>query len=178
MSASDQRLDPNETFDILSSARRRYVISILHRRGEPIELTELAEEIAALEGDVTVDDLGKQQRKRVYVSLYQTHVPKLADAGIVTYDSDAGTVALARGSREVDAYLTQRSGTGRWGTYYLSFSVFVGGLLALVIADVGVFAQIPAAVVAAITVVGFGSLALRQHLSERSGTLEPVEFGD
>jgi hypothetical protein len=178
MLASDQSLNQDEVFDILSSARRRYAISILNRRDEPIELTALAEEIAALEGDTTVEELDKQQRKRVYVSLYQTHVPKLADAGIVNYDSEAGTVELAGGASEIDTYLTQRSESADWGRYYLSFSLAVGGLLVLAVTDVAFFTQVPDLLIAGVAVVGFGLLALAQYVSERDGKRPPPELSE
>jgi hypothetical protein len=173
MLGSDQRLNQDEVFDILSSARRRYAISILSRQDEPIKLTRLAEEIAALEGDTTVEDLDKQQRKRVYVSLYQTHVPKLADAGIVDYDSDAGTVELTEGVGAVDTYLSQPSEPAQWYLYYLGFSAVAGLFLLVTIADVGPFGGVPDLLAAAVTIVGLTAIALAQFLSERSGGPPP-----
>jgi hypothetical protein len=57
-------------------------------------LNELAEQIAGDENDIGVEDLSSQQRKRVYVSLHQNHLPKMDDMGVVDYDRDRGTIAL------------------------------------------------------------------------------------
>lgn len=176
MLASDTQLDQDVVFDILSSARRRYAISILNRRGEPMELTELAEEIAALEGDTTVEDLTKQQRKRVYVSLYQTHVPKMEEVGIVTYDQDDGTVALAEGVDAVDEFLTEPDATRHWPNYYLALSLVAGAVLVVTIFDVGPFAAVSDALVAGLTVLAFLALTAVQYAMETVYNDSPPEI--
>lgn len=169
MSASEGSLGQDEVFEILSSARRRYAISILLQNDEPMALTELAEEIAAIEGDTTVGDLEKQQRKRVYVSLYQTHIPKLADAGVVDYDADSGNVTLARGAQEIDTYLSEGNEQRSWQQFYLGLSLIIGVVLVLNVAGVSLFGMIPAAAVAAVAVIGFGLLGIAQYvLSDNS----------
>ena len=55
---------------------------------------ELAERVAAEENGVPREELSSAQRKRVYVSLYQTHVPKMEDAGLVDYDQETSMVSL------------------------------------------------------------------------------------
>ena len=89
-SSNTEQLSRDEVYDILSNARRRFVIYFLRDRREPVELSELSDRVAAWENDVPVEELTDQQVKRVYVSLYQTHIPKLEDTGIVEYDSDSG----------------------------------------------------------------------------------------
>jgi DNA-binding transcriptional ArsR family regulator len=117
---SDPQLSQDLVFDLLSSPRRRMVLYYLRRYGEASTVTELAEEIAALEYDVDVEELSRQQQKRVYVSLYQTHVPKLAEAGVVDYDKDTGEVTLTDRARAVDIYLTPRKTPDYpWHYHYL-----------------------------------------------------------
>jgi predicted transcriptional regulator len=41
----------------------------------------------------------------VYVSLYQTHVPKLVDESVVTHDDDSKRVALTGPWRQLVAHL-------------------------------------------------------------------------
>lgn len=166
MPASDTQLDQDVVFDILSSARRRYAISILNQRAKPMQLTELAEEIAALEMDCAVDELTKQQRKRVYVSLYQTHVPKMEEVGIVSYDADDGTVELASGVNAVDEFLTEPEQTYTWYRYYLGLSLVAGGLLLLTVLDIAVFGALSDVLVAGVTIVAFLTLAGAQYVTE------------
>ena len=84
-------LTVGEICDLLSSARRRAALRLLLARddGDGVPLGELTDAIAAHEADVDDPDaVGDQQRKRVYVSLYQCHLPALADAGVVETGRD------------------------------------------------------------------------------------------
>lgn len=127
-------LSQDEIFDLLSSPRRRYVIYHLQQHGEPIELGRLADEVAAWENETSVEELTSQERKRVYVSLYQTHIPKLEEIGIVDYDADEGTVAVGDRLTEVGRHLTTEEDETRWDVYYLIIaiaSVLVYAILSL-----------------------------------------------
>jgi DNA-binding transcriptional ArsR family regulator len=126
---SDEQLSRDQVFDILSSPRRRYVLYYLREYGGPVELTDLAEKLAAWENDTTVEALPPQARKRVYVSLYQTHVPKLEEAGLIVYDSDSGELALAEDDSPVDPYLGEQTKERPWYLYYLAAIVASAGLL-------------------------------------------------
>lgn len=80
-------IDPGEAFEMLQSPRRRAVIEALDRDPE-WTLSDLAEHVAAVENDCARESLESQQRKRVYVALYQTHLDKLDDAGVLAFDGD------------------------------------------------------------------------------------------
>lgn len=104
---SDPSVAPLEldvVFEILKNPRRRQVVQQLRDHGET-ELGELAEFIAADENDTTVEALSADERKRVYIGLYQTHLPKMDDAGVVTYDQDRGVVAPGPAIDQLTAYL-------------------------------------------------------------------------
>lgn len=106
MSADDAHsLSRDTIFDVLSSRRRRFVLEYLRSESEPGNLTEIATAMAASEADTTPEQLESHERKRAYVSLYQTHIPRLADEGVVTYDPDTGRVALSSSTDEVLQYL-------------------------------------------------------------------------
>ena len=62
----------------LSTPRRRHVLRLCEPE-EPTGIGVLAEEIAAIENGVPRSAVTGQQRKRVYVSLYQTHLDKLQE---------------------------------------------------------------------------------------------------
>ena len=137
MASGDTELSQDEIFAILSNPRRRYVLYFLNQHETAIELTDLAEHVAAWENDTTVEELNSKERKRVYVSLYQTHVPKLADHGLIDYDPESGMVRQTESSRRVDQYLdTDESGI-RWERVYAGLAI-VSALLLL-----GVVLQLP-----------------------------------
>lgn len=76
-------LSQDQVFEVLKSPRRRYALYYLRREGGIVELSDLTDQVAVWENDTTPSGLTSEQRKRVYISLYQTHLPKLDDAGIV-----------------------------------------------------------------------------------------------
>lgn len=76
-------------FDLLSNARRRHVLELLGDHDGETSFRELTDAVARREMG---EPVSYDQRKRVYVSLRQSHLPRLADAGVVEYDRDRGTV--------------------------------------------------------------------------------------
>lgn len=52
----------------------------------PYSAGDLAEAIAAIELDKEITELDAQERKRVYITLIQLHLPKLDELGAIAYD--------------------------------------------------------------------------------------------
>jgi hypothetical protein len=86
-------LDRDAAFALLSNRRRRLLLCLLVRHGESLYLSAAAREIAGRGGS---DD---EAYRSVYVSLYQTHAPRLAAEGIVHYDEDERTIRLVHSQR-------------------------------------------------------------------------------
>jgi DNA-binding transcriptional ArsR family regulator len=111
-----RRLSKDTLFEIVKNRRRRDALSYLKRRDGEATLGELAEHIAAKENGVEVGALSSSQRKRVYIGLYQCHLPKLAEAGVVDFDKDRGDVRLRPAATQLDAYLGD--GAADTGTHW------------------------------------------------------------
>lgn len=113
-------LSQNEAYDLLSNPRRRFVISHLRKHGDPMSVSDLSDAVAAWENDAPVGELTDRQVKRVYVSLYQTHLPKLRDAGLLDYDQEAGVVSATSAVNELDSYMPESKQTDRrWPLVYV-----------------------------------------------------------
>jgi len=121
-------------FDLLGNSRRRRVLRHLLDERE-ITLTNLSARIAAWENDTAVADLSSRQRKQVYSSLYQTHVPRLSDHDLVTYDAEERVVKLT-GDREyvrrfLDVQEPQPGGSSyQWSRYFLWTAVIGSAVIA------------------------------------------------
>jgi len=176
MGSSEEQLSKDTIFDILSNPRRRYVLYYLKQESEAIELTELAEHVAAWENETDVESLENQERKRVYVSLYQTHIPKLADVGLVDYDEDTGTVSLTGDATVMDEYLSDTESETQWQLVYLSEVVVGGAFLLLTIFDVGPFGVIPEAFVSVVVLVLFAGTAIAHVVYRRQSRTVPPEL--
>ncbi|WP_458208032.1 DUF7344 domain-containing protein [Haladaptatus sp. NG-SE-30] len=81
----------NETFELLSNPRRRYVLYHLMAESECVDPDDLAERIANWEANDTSDD-GDDNLQTVKTALQHIHLPRLADAGVITYESNPGTI--------------------------------------------------------------------------------------
>lgn len=117
-------------FDILKNQRRRLVLRYLIEVTPTTTLSDLAEHIAALENGKSEDSLTSSERKRVYVCLYQCHLPKLDDAGVVEFENDRGTVELAGNTDQLTPYLDlgEDDPMTEWPKYYAVLAVIGGGL--------------------------------------------------
>ncbi|WP_254862659.1 DUF7344 domain-containing protein [Halovivax gelatinilyticus] len=124
-------LSKDVIFELLKNRRRREVLQYLLDTDGTVTLGELAEQIAAWENDTTVAALNSDQRKRVYVALYQTHLPKMDDAGIIDYDQDRGLIELADNADLLVMYLeTDTHQRDRWDRWYGLLSLAGIALLA------------------------------------------------
>ncbi|WP_332099093.1 DUF7344 domain-containing protein [Halalkalicoccus salilacus] len=79
--------------DSLAYPRRRHVLDRLLAHGGRMELSELADEIAAVEHTAT-DEVPNGQAKLVRLDLHHSHVPKLVNAGVLEYESESGLIEL------------------------------------------------------------------------------------
>lgn len=161
-------------YGLLADRRRRYAIHYLKQRDEAVSLRELAEQVAAWENEKPVEALNSQERKRVYIALYQSHLPSMDREGIVEYDSDKGTVALAEEYADIDIYLeVVPSEDVPWSVYYLGLAAANTVLLGLVWLEVAPFDTLPDLFWGFIVIATFAVSALAQTLRGRR-----MRFGD
>lgn len=113
-------LGPDRIFEVLKNQRRRRTLHYLSEHDSPVTIGSLAEHIAALENDTTQAALTSRERKRVYVGLYQCHLPKMDDTGAIEFNKARGTIALGPTSEQFEPYLEiESSESDVWPRYYL-----------------------------------------------------------
>lgn len=102
-----QELNKDDVFHLLQTNRRRESIRYLldHEDEGAIRMRDIAEHVAAKEHDTTVSQLTSTQRQRVYIPLYQLHLPKLDKKGIIEYDKPRGIVHSGDRLEEIRPYL-------------------------------------------------------------------------
>lgn len=89
----DEPLSLDDVFGMLSVRRRRLILRLLDTDRREVDHGRLAERIAARGNGRPVSELSSQERKRDYSSIYQNHLPKLADVNAITYDKDRDLVS-------------------------------------------------------------------------------------
>lgn len=148
----EEELPLDIIFEVLKNERRRLVLEYLRDAEGSVTIGELAEHIAALENDITPAELNAQQRKRVYIGLYQCHLPKMDDADAVAFNQDRGIVELGRSAETLFEYLdsdTEVESNGNLRQYTM-FSVFGG--LAFLFAQISGTPLLPELIVIAVLV--------------------------
>ncbi len=126
-----ETLSRAEVFDVLRNQRRRYALHVLKRDGAPVELGDLAQQVAAWEYETTLDGVTPAQRKRVYTTLQQTHLPKMDEAGILFFDSDRGIIEPTDRTVDISVYLEIVPGREfAWRELYLSLGAISTALVA------------------------------------------------
>ena len=112
-------LPESTIYEILSNGRRRGTIQHLTERlpAETVGLHELSEAVAIEESGQSPPP--RALRESVYGSLHQTHLPKLEELGVVTYDREMGTVSLCTRARDVTLYMSVLTRYGvTWDEFY------------------------------------------------------------
>ena len=92
----------NEYFDILRNERRRISIRIMTELDE-VSISDLSEGVASVEYGKDPGKLTSKERKRVYTSMSQVHIPKLEECGVVR--RDGGKVEPTKKNDELARYL-------------------------------------------------------------------------
>jgi hypothetical protein len=157
----EDRFDENEVYDILRNERRRHVLRFLRRNGTTTTIGDLADAIA--EAETGESPPPSDTRQSVYVSLHQTHLPKLDNLGVIEYDRDERTVQLREAATEILSRLDMgeeeeiRETAERFALAIVAIAVV--GLLLTVAAVFAVPASAPAAagltLVAVVGVAGY-----------------------
>jgi hypothetical protein len=111
----ETRLPEPEVYDLLSNPRRRELLRRLPA-DEWIGLRELSEQVAAAERGT--EEVPRAVRETVYVSLYQTHVPRLCALGVLEFDPEGRRVRLVD-RRGVGLYMDRVTRHGvTWGEVF------------------------------------------------------------
>ncbi len=144
-------LTTDEIFHVLQNERRRNVLQYLQGRTEPVRMRDVAEQVAAWEHETTVQQLSSKQRQRVYIPLYQSHLPKLDELGIIEYQQNRGIVERLPLADRFDPYLRAHQGESSPALaqdgdhpdqYYLGVTALGGVLLLGALLELPIFSTL------------------------------------
>lgn len=146
---NDASLSKEKMFHLLQNSRRRHVLQYLVTTNGPAQISDVAEQVAAWEYEAPVEELTSQQRQRVYISLYQSHLPKLAEFNLITYDRNRGSIEQTSTINQLARYLdraeipAQSAASTRTWVWCYTVSIGVSVLLIGVVwADIGTISQL------------------------------------
>jgi len=95
-------LSEDRIFTLLSMRRRRELLRAVDRAGGETTVGDITNTLATGEHG---EDAASRERKTVYVSLHQTHIPRLVEAGVLVHDARRKTVRLTERGETLLAYL-------------------------------------------------------------------------
>jgi hypothetical protein len=146
----------DQVFEILKNERRRTVLRHLDDHDGTVALGTLAEEVAAIENDTPVSQVTSRERKCAYVGLYQCHLPKMDDMGIVDFNQNRGKIAVGPNVDQLERYLDwEEESTGRaWPLYYGGVSALGLTLVTLTALGTGAGITAVASVVSLLALAG------------------------
>jgi hypothetical protein len=85
----------DDAYHILQNGRRRAALRyLLTRDGDLFRMDDLVEAVAVWEADTSAEDVAEEQRQRVYIALYQSHLPKLDAHDVIDYDQSSGLITV------------------------------------------------------------------------------------
>lgn len=123
-SESPSVLSHDQIFELLSNQRRRCVLhSLKQQNGDGSDIRELSERVAAWENGKRPEHVSADERKRVYSSLQQFHLPKMDANHVIEYDNRRGTVELTAAADSLSVYLdVVPKNDVPWSLYYAGLS--------------------------------------------------------
>lgn len=150
-SGESRELSQNDLFDMLSNPRRRELLSILCRGHDPLTIEDASTRLAAIENDVAQNDLAPEQYKRVYTALYQCHLPRMDEIGVIEFDTSSNTIHSCDELRSVRPYL-EKSNHGFDQHIELLVAGVVAGIVLLGTGGIGPFTNIPQTALVGLTI--------------------------
>ena len=181
---SENGLGRGEIFEMLSNKRRRYVLHYLKQRdtADRVPVRAVVDHVTSWETGVPIEQLSSNDRKSVYTSLKQTHLPRLADLGVIVYEEDRGFVTLTDEADELQLYLEYVPADDiSWSQFYLGLSAVSAFLAGAVFFEAPLIGAIGWSTVAVIIVALFAvsSLVHTYHIhAHRIGAPEMIENSD
>ena len=96
----DSELSAPTIFELLANERRLRALQYLTQTVGAVTISDLADQLALWEGEHT-----RERYERICTSLVHVHLPKLTDAGVVSYDEVGGMIKLQEAAEQIAPYL-------------------------------------------------------------------------
>lgn len=113
----------NDIRETTKNIRRRYALYYVTQVGGDVDFEDLVDRIASWETGLPPSEVDASTRKSVYNSLYQTHLPKLEERGLITFNRETKTVSVTHRTEEITLVFRQEAPLlDRWSAVYLIVS--------------------------------------------------------
>jgi hypothetical protein len=169
-------LPAEQVYAILANERRRRALEHIESAGGVVTVHELSTLVASHETDEPSPP--KRCRESVYTSLVQTHLPKLADLGVIEYDRETQTIELSRHARDVSLYteIVAKGGV-TWSELYRALGVASLTVLLASLLGAPVFAAVDPVLWTSLSLGAFAVASAYQLWVNRFSVLRQIGLG-
>jgi hypothetical protein len=171
--ATEPPITEDQAFHLLQNERRRNVLRYLQDKEGTVRMRDIAEQVAAWEHDTTLQALTSKERQRVYIPLYQSHLPKLDKEGIIEYNQSRGIVERTPLADHLDRYLDPidadedpDESARTWNSYYLGAVGIGTSLFAGTALNIEPFAALSGVALSAVILILFTALTVTKIVIE------------
>ncbi|MDY6764310.1 MAG: hypothetical protein SV377_01265 [Halobacteria archaeon] len=152
-------LEECDIHEALSNDRRIKVIRYVNYIRGPVDIGEVSEHIAEVESGTSPPPTNL--RKSVYVSLHQTHLPKLDNLDVIEYDPNSKTINPKRNIDELNPYMRDNiDARKRSHFYYIALGLIGISALTVPVSGIASFDRSTIGVISLFFLVLIISLAL------------------
>lgn len=99
------QLDADTIADLCKDKDRRIVLAVLADQQHSLTLDDLAKAIVEHNDAISAEETSDETVTRLKTPLYHCHIPKLADAGLVSFDTSQELVEPEAGLEQIKPYL-------------------------------------------------------------------------
>lgn len=160
-------------FHILSNKRRRYTLHYLMQTQDgTASKREISRRIAAWENGIPLKEVTPDMRKRVYIALHQSHLPKMEESGLLESEAEGSDVSLAEDKGDLQVYVDIVQGEELpWSHFYLGLGFLSCSLVVLSGIGVPPYATVPPIALTAGVAGVFTLVSLVHTLKDREDQL-------
>lgn len=172
LTSDREGLSKNEIYELISNRRRRFTIHALKQMEEPVAVAELSTYIAAWEMDIKPEEIEYADRRSIYTTLRQTHLPIMNDKNILEYNESEKTIQSTDVLDRINIYVeATHENEFPWSLYYVGLAGLSVSLVLAVIAGVPLFNTLKPTTVGAFISIIFGLSAVVHHIIDRQNRL-------
>lgn len=98
--------DLDTMLNICGHKHRRIVLATLVNQQQSLSIDDLTNAILKYNHHLPRTEIDDETAKRIHVGLYQVHLPKLAEAGVIQYDPERKVAELTAQAGREDSHLS------------------------------------------------------------------------
>lgn len=103
---SETSVTVDSVLDLCQHQHRRIVLAILTTEQQPLTLDDLTKTIFKYNHQIPIADVTEDAITDIQISLYHSHLPKLAEEGLITFDPERQLVKPTKQLEQVTPTLS------------------------------------------------------------------------